>query len=156
MYGKEAIAFYGPIMTLSIPGSSSVHKFIVLEDSKEAIKDKSISITNKIVINNEEYTLKNQMYFSEDRLMIPLREITETLGYNVNWNQEAYLAELSKGNQWITVKQNEDNYSFAKMLVRLGKSSELINGVTYVPVNFIENVLNLNAKVINDGMLGIY
>ena len=154
VYGKETIAFYGPIMTLSIPGQTSVHKMIVIED-EIATEGNQILATDKIVIKDIEYVLKNQMYVSEDIQMIPLREITEILGYEVNWNQKDFIAELSRDNQWITVKPNEDNYSFARMFIMLGKSSELIDGVTYVPLDFVERVLQLNLNVLDDGTLSI-
>lgn len=82
------------------------------------------------------------MYKTEKEVvMIPLRQVTEALAYKVAWNGEKKSIELSKGAQWTSMKLGEDNYSYAKMLVKLGTAPEIKNECTYVPLDFISKIL---------------
>lgn len=145
---KELIVFYGPVMTMSIPAQTNANTIIAVENR--------VTLFNQIFTNGEMLLLENQMYKSGETVMMPLREIAEALEYKVSWNKESFLAELSKGSNWITVKPNEDFYSFSKMIVKLGKASELKNGRTYVPLDFIKEVMMLNSEVSQNGVISIY
>ena len=87
--------------------------------------------------------------------MIPLRQISEALGYEVAWNNETRTAELTKGAQWTSVTIGEDNYNFAKMIVKLGIAPEIKEGSTFVPFTFLEEVLKVNLEIMESGMINI-
>lgn len=74
--------------------------------------------------------------------MLPLRAVTESLGFKLTWNQETYSVDLTKGNVFTTVKTGEDRYTINKMLTTLGTAPELVNSKLYVPVSFVSKVLN--------------
>ncbi|AFS79662.1 copper amine oxidase domain-containing protein [Gottschalkia acidurici 9a] len=145
IYNKDLIVFYGPSVTMSIPGQTSANKIIALKPK--------IKVLDKVLIDKKEKALKNNMYTSKGVTMIPLREISESLGYKVSWNKENKLAGLSKGNKFIKVGLNEDKYSFEKMILKLGAESEVKDGTTYVPLDFTNKVLKLNLEVSEDGTI---
>ena len=74
--------------------------------------------------------------------MIPLRAICEALGFEVTWNDEARRIELIKMPSYITLTPDQDGYTFAKTApIQLGKAPILKENRTYVPINFIDEIL---------------
>lgn len=113
---------------------------------------------NHLIINEKDILLGSEkIYKLEDKtFMIPLRLVTEELGYEVKWNEEINAVELIKGPHWIMIKTDEDYYSFGKMApVRLGTTAEIINGITYVPMNFFTDILRVDAKCDSTGTVKI-
>lgn len=150
LYNKNLVAFYGPATSKSIPAQGNAVKVIVLDQ-----EDVEVSVFDKVIYNGKQIKLKNKMYKSQDVLMMPIREVAESLGYKVGWNNTTRQAELTKGAQYLTATANQDMYSKAKMIVKLGKASELKAGTTFVPVSFIEEVMDLEIEVNQDGVIGI-
>ncbi|MCT4605138.1 MAG: copper amine oxidase N-terminal domain-containing protein [Marinisporobacter sp.] len=101
-----------------------------------------------VVINDKGLNPEDtKVYIKEDGVtMIPLKLISEALGYEVKWNNEKKVIELTKGSQWIMVKGEADEYTFGKMApVSLGTIPEIKDGRTYVPLNFITDLLRLEV-----------
>lgn len=120
-------------------------------DNTENLID-DVSVFNKMIINNNEVSLNNQMYKNENGVvMIPLRQVAEALGYEVTWNDESKSVELVKGVHWTKLTIGEDNYSFAKMLIKLGTAPETKDGNTYVPLSFTSEVLKAIVSTSDDG-----
>lgn len=167
LYNKDLIVFYGPAMTMSIPAQSNAVKIIVVgEQEKPEEKPEvpelnpEIEVLDKIIYHksedlSSEIKLKNKMYKSGETMMMPIREISESLGYKVSWNGKTKQAEIVKGANFLTASSNQDMYSFAKMIVKLGKVSENKNGTMFVPVSFIEEVMQLEMNVDKDGTMNI-
>lgn len=156
---ERLVVFYGPATTMSIPAQSNAVKIIAI-DKPEEVNDSEgniepIKVTDKIILNGEELSLTNLINVTENRYMIPLREVGEKLGYEISWNKEARQAELIKGNNFLTVTENKDMYGFSKMIVKLGMAPVINSGTMYVPVEFIEEVMQLNIEVTNEGILSV-
>ena len=163
--GENLLVFY-EITTRSIPAQTNPKKVILLDGiDMDWDFGQDLNIIDRITFPMEENederpikVLDNQLYKNEENvLMVPLREVGQALGYEVTWDSEKRAAELVKGAQWTQVvigegTVGEDNYSFAKMIVKLGTAPVLKNSTAYVPVNFIEEVLQMNISV-EDGML---
>ena len=72
---------------------------------------------------------------ADGNVMIPLRALTEALGYTVEWQGETGTIILSRGPVYITMSAFEDGYTFSRTApMMLGTAPMLIDGVTYVPV----------------------
>lgn len=164
---KDLIVFYGPVTTMSIPAQSNAVKIIALLEEKAVEVPETpetpetpevnteIKVLDKIIYNGKEIKLKNKLSKSGDVFMMPIREIGELLEYKVSWKGASKQVELTKGANYLTATANEDMYSKAKMIVKLGKASNLKNGTTYVPVNFITEVMQLEMEVTKDGVISI-
>lgn len=150
IYNKELLVSYGPAVTMSIPAQSNAVKIVVLDEENEAKTQVS-----KITYEGKEIVLKEDIYESEDTLMIPMRKVGESLGYKISWNSKANQAELTKGTNMVTATINEDMYSFSKMIVKLGKASEVKDNVTFIPVSFLDEVMQLDVEETEDGVLNI-
>lgn len=163
LINRDLIVFYS-VATKSIPAQAPAQKIILMNEEEELVEEteeeveeesKEIIVLDKVVINEEEITLENEMYNKDGVTMIPLRQIAEALGYEVTWNNESRVAELTKDAQWTAVTIGEDNYNFAKMLVKLGVAPELKDSTTFVPFNFLEEVLQVNLEVTESGIMNI-
>lgn len=158
---KNLLIFYS-ISTMSIPAQTTPDRIIIidpLEENEEIIDEKTEDIgfipsLKGVVIDGRAIELEGNIYKSNNIHMIPLRQIAEELGYDVLWNNDEQSVELRKDTQWTKVTIGEDNYNFAKMLVKLGKAPEITNFKTYVPVSFLEEVLNLKIEI-SEGILEI-
>lgn len=77
--------------------------------------------------------------------MIPLRAVSESLGFTLTWNPDTFSVDLSKGNLFTTVKTGEDSYTINKMFTALGAAPELVNNKLYVPASFVTKILHATA-----------
>ena len=94
---------------------------------------------------------------NEGVLMLPFRAITETLGFNVEWQGETGTIILTKGPVYVTMSAFEDGYTFSKTApMMLGTAPILIDGVTFVPAEFINQVLNGAYRTEADGSIKIF
>lgn len=143
MKNRDAIIFYDIVLE-SYPAQTTPKKVVLMPIREE------LPALNEFVLKNELIKEVN------DKKMIPLRLVGETLGYEVSWNGETKTAELVRGPQWTAVKIGEDSYNFARMLVKLGTAPVLLEDKTYVPVNFIEEILKASVEIVPEGLKIIY
>ncbi len=75
-------------------------------------------------------------------VMMPLRAVAESLGYTVTWVAESRSVELTRGAHFITMSIDEDAYAFSRRAPQgLGMAPTLVGDSTYVPINFVEEIL---------------
>lgn len=154
---RDLIAFFD-IVLLSYPGQTSPEKIIVMPEREEAGEVDEVEVVDEVKEKEfKEFVLGNEFIKEVSGVkMIPLRLVGEELGYEISWNQETKTAELTRGAQWTAVTIGKDNYNFAKMLVKLGTAPELIDSTTYVPQNFIEEVLKAKVEIVPEGLSILY
>lgn len=77
-----------------------------------------------------------------ETLMIPLRAVCEKLGLTVNWDGATKLITVEKSPVYLTMSPYEDGYTLSRTApIKLGKAPVLINGTTYVPMNFVSEIM---------------
>lgn len=75
-------------------------------------------------------------------VMMPLRAVAESLGYTVTWVAESRSVELTRGAHFITMSIDKDEYAFSRRAPQnLGMAPTLVGDSTYVPMNFVEEIL---------------
>ncbi|MCR8631326.1 copper amine oxidase N-terminal domain-containing protein [Paenibacillus radicis (ex Xue et al. 2023)] len=95
-------------------------------------------------------------YIKGDQLMLPLRAVSEALGYTITWNADTQSVDLTKGAVWSGIYIGKDNFSFGKMAtVQLGAAPELKDEVTFVPFTFFSDILKLKAQIDETGVIRI-
>ncbi|QIB68781.1 hypothetical protein Ami103574_05350 [Aminipila butyrica] len=87
--------------------------------------------------------LKNQ------RTMVPMRKIFETLGAKVEWDNTTKTASATLGNRKIRVSMDSTTASVDGSTVQLDAAPFVQNGTTMVPLRFISE--SLDAQVAWDG-----
>lgn len=133
-----------------IPNKSIAH---ILKDSESTVEDVNF---NKVIINGKEVKLNTPMFKSEKgTIMIPFREVAESLEFKVTWDGKNKVASMNKEAVSAGVYVGGDKYYFSKAFVYLEEESKLIKGTTFVPISFIEQVLQGETTITSDGMLNI-
>lgn len=145
------------VMTLET--SSPVSHLNDINTTKE-INIETIKDVNNIVVNNETLSLNNELQSLNNCTMIPVRQVAQELGFNVNWNAEASTATLDKGTVKTEVTVGNDSYSvtIGRALpsepVSLGAAPIFIGDNLYVPVNLFD-LISDNSVTVVDGILNI-
>lgn len=89
------------------------------------------------------------------KMMIPLAQTLEPLGYEVQWNTDKRSVEILKGAQWTKVFIDENSYFKNKMAPHpLSHAPVIIEGRTLVPIEFFSVILDLGIAI-DDGQLAI-
>ena len=71
------------------------------------------------------------------RTLVPLRDIFEALGANVQWNPAAQTILATRGNTQIGLAINNRNATVNGQTVVLDQAATLLNGRTLVPLRFV-------------------
>jgi hypothetical protein len=138
LYEKDLVIFYSIVMT-SHPGQTTPHKVIVMPEREVETPEASIVLTEEVITTDEGIR------------MIPLRLVAEALGFEVTWNGEEKSVEVVRGPNWSTLTIGRNVYNFAKMLVKLETAPVIVDGSTYVPLSFAEQVLQANVEIYENG-----
>lgn len=98
-----------------------------------------------------------KMFTSENNTVyVPVRAICEKLGMEVSWDDATEKVTISKLPVYITFNAHTDGYTFAKTApMQLGSAPILEDGVTYVPINFIDEILQAEYDKADNGDINI-
>ena len=161
---KDLVVIYS-ISTRSIPAQTTPIKVVVLGENEvalaniEAAKNEpaatpaptetpevNYETVKSVSVNGNEIT---NVYTKNNTLMVPLRAITETLGFTVEWDGETKSIVLNGG--IYSLKIGENAYIKGRMMpITLASEPELKeDDLTYVPVEFFSEVLEDNSIVLN-------
>ena len=113
------------------------------------------TITVAYATDKKDYTLTidgevmaSEVYEDNGTVMLPLRAICERLGFNVQWDNETRTVVLEKLPVYVTFNVDSDGYTFARTApMLLGKAPMIVSGRTYVPSNFIDEILQGEIEI---------
>lgn len=116
----------------------------------EVNDNKKIEVTTRETIALEKFNpIENK-----GATLIPVRELSETLGYKVEWKESEKGVELSKGPNYTSIKIGVNSYFYARMApVELSSEPILHGGATYVPFEFFEEILREDVKLVNGNVV---
>lgn len=147
--GKKLVVCYD-VTTRSIPAQTTPISVVVLGD-KDSQPQPEKSIGDKeLLINGKAVTSAPSAYEKPFGItMIPLRATATALGYEVKWVEETKEIMLGNG---ITLKPGVDQYHYMRMApIQLGTAPEIIDGNTFVPLQFFTEVLRAkNVEITAD------
>lgn len=136
--------------TKSIPAKANPEK-IILFFPKEQPSVQEYPINGEIIVEGKKIEA-SKPYNGLNTVMIPLRAVAEALGYNVTWDNETQTVML---NNIITLSIGKDYYTYARTApITLGVAPTLVQGRTYVPIEFFTDVLRIkNVRVVDGRVL---
>lgn len=104
------------------------------------------SATTKIMLNNQSVDGAGNVIISGQTTMVPIRVISEKLGYKVNWKKADQQITIS--NTTATIKLNVGNTTAlsTKGTVKLDQSPFIQSNTTYVPLRFVGTQMGLEVK----------
>lgn len=105
---------------------------------------------NAINVNNTE--LDGISYIvNEGKAMIPVRAVCEQLGFEVEYDNESHIVTLVKLPVTVTFLPTQDGYTFARTApMMLGTDPILVNNTTYVPAEFVNEILKGEYSIAGD------
>lgn len=147
---KTLLVFCSQI-TMSIPGQTTPDKIIVIGDSEQ---------TDDVTVTAE-YTVETKDIIKQDDvLMLPLRAVSEGLGYEVGWNDSLKRITVGSVQMGVNFTLGENKYYKSKMTpFTLEKAPEMKIfgdfGVTYVPASFFSEILWAEITENTDGSVSV-
>ncbi len=141
--GDKMLLWYD-ISTLSMPGQATATKAVLL---KHGLADINISTTAGVIAMNGKELADVKLIEKNNTLYVPLRKVAEALGYTVTWNNDAQTAAVYNGARSAVCTIGSEDYGKQKMRIKLQYVPELIDGVTMVPVEMLEHVLDYSCKI---------
>ena len=85
-----------------------------------------------------------------DRTLIPIRALTENMGFEVAWDGEDQSVRITKDGNLIELNIGSNIVKKNGQLIELDTSAELIDSTTFVPLRFISESLNQQVDWIGD------
>lgn len=108
-------------------------------------------IISRVMLNEEILPVK--VAHRNGQIMLPLRAVAEGLGYDVAWNNEGKAAIIRNGKIESTLTIGQNSYSYTNVEdgsatepVALASAPALINGTTYVPVQFFDLIASYSIS----------
>ncbi len=124
----------------------TVFKEVAQDDNDNQAKENSIYVNGEL-LENATLTKEN------NKVLIPVRNIFEKLGFEIAYNANTKVISMTKGAQYITFATNADAYTFARMAPQpLGQAPVVKEGVSYVPVELF-NLIGMDIKLTDNNVL---
>ncbi|MBM7614386.1 copper amine oxidase N-terminal domain-containing protein [Alkaliphilus hydrothermalis] len=158
---RDLVVFYD-ITTRSIPAQTTPNKIVVLTEKAVPVGEEPIDedlemgmdfSTMEIIVENSiipaSAAYMNELGF----VMVPLRSIAESLGYEIKWDGENKRVMMGKG---ISLTIGKDYYTYMKTApIQLGSAPEIKDGSTFVPLSFFRDVVGMNNAYVFEGQIVI-
>jgi hypothetical protein len=149
---RKLIVLYGA-STKSIPAQTTPDKIIVLSQIEAPpIVDLPVDVSSMdIIVNNNKIEAPAAYSDNNGNVMVPLRAISEALGFEVTWDNNIKSAFLDKN---ISLRIGLDSYHYMKTApIQLGAAPAIVEGRTYVPLSFFRTVARMNNAYIFEAQI---
>ncbi len=144
--GSKILAWFD-IVTMSIPSQASTDKVVMLSSGdEETVSDElTVEVDGKVIETSD------KPYYDEDTLMVPLRKISEALGYTVGWDaQTGAITVEDSYTQKATLFGGSNKIKFDGKLkvidmdreLEIAKAAAIHDGCTFVPLEFFNEFMN--------------
>ncbi|WGU96148.1 copper amine oxidase N-terminal domain-containing protein [Paenibacillus dendritiformis] len=109
-----------------------------------------------IVVNGEGIGVPSEDVFTtEDDVMVPAGAIGKALGYTVEQNKDTGAYEFVRGAKWIALKEGGTTAAVGKMNVELKTAPIVKDGKLYLPFNSLADVFGVKTGIDPTGVIGI-
>lgn len=99
----------------------------------------------KLWINGSYVESDVDPFIQDSRTLVPIRVISETLGYDVEWDDVNWIVTVKGNNKVISMKIDSPNVTVNGMQVGIDVPPTLKNSRTFVPIRFISENFGLNV-----------
>lgn len=154
--GKILLVFCTQV-AMSIPGQTTPDKIIVIGDAAKDDEKTNDKADEKAV----EYVVAAKDVIKEDDVtMLPLRLVSEGLGYEVGWNDNLKRITIGTVQMGVNFTLGENKYYKSKMtpfVLEKAPQMQIFGdyGVTYVPASFFTDVLLAEVSENTDGSVSV-
>jgi N-acetylmuramoyl-L-alanine amidase len=116
--------------------------FVLPENGHAAAGNSKIYLDGKELTAGQNVPVENV----NDTIMVPLRLISESLGYNVGWDQKSKTVTIEQQGKVIKLVVNQKVASVDDKTLTLTTAPILRNNTTLVPIRFISEQFGLNVS----------
>ena len=102
------------------------------------------SIIN-ISYNEEKLYLEKEAKQINNSILLPIRALSQYLGYTVNWNSSLKQIDIIGGNKKITFFLNDTKAYINGEETELSVPAQMIENTTYVPLRFVLEALDMSV-----------
>ena len=114
----------------------------------------SISDEIELIINEEKIIFSDyavEPYEKKGLKMLPLRAISENLGFEVRWNEIDKSIDLKKDTQYLQIYVGNDKCLLNNTITQeLDIAPEIMKSRTFVPYTFFEEILETDIQIDNN------
>lgn len=116
--------------------------FILPENGHAAAGNSKVYLDGKELTAGQSVPVENV----NDTIMVPLRLISESLGYTVGWDQKSKTVTIEQQGKIIKLVVNQKTASVDEKTVTLTTAPILRSNTTLVPIRFISEQFGLNVS----------
>ena len=100
--------------------------------------------------------LSQKAYKESEDYMFPIREISEVIGYKVDWSESDRTVTITGNSKKAEFKIGENKYTIDDDMIFVSKlPSEIKNDSTYVSAGFLDNFLDIVIREPDNGTISI-
>ncbi|MDK8179696.1 N-acetylmuramoyl-L-alanine amidase family protein [Paenibacillus sp. UMB4589-SE434] len=103
-----------------------------------------------LYLNGSSIKLPEPVIMVSNSVMIPIRVVSEELGYKVDWNQKARTISIKNGTSTILLTVDKNTASINGKTTQLDVAPMVKNGSTLVPLRFVGESLGLKVDWDNE------
>lgn len=126
----------------------TIFALVVIQFTKASIPSKAKDNAVNVFLNNSKIEFSNYMgkpTIVNNRTLIPVRIVSEKMGFEVGWNEATKEVAIKKDSKSINLKIDSSTAVVNGKNIELDVPAQLIGSRTYVPLRFISE--NMGAKV---------
>ncbi|MGS0745228.1 copper amine oxidase N-terminal domain-containing protein [Syntrophomonas erecta subsp. sporosyntropha] len=137
---KNKVNFTAPVLT----ADNSMDMDELEPDALNSPEPAAKAITVNV---NDQYHIPfvNAPFIESDRILVPVRELGDSLGYEVNWNPPATVT-MSTANKNIIMNIGQKQYTLNGQDKEMDSAPLIKGDVTYVPLRFIAEALGYEVS----------
>lgn len=124
-------------------------RITIVDENPLKETDKIINMnigSRKYTVNNELKEMDTEVFTENGRTMIPMRFIIESIGANVDWDAENFIAILRYKGQKIDIPVDRDTIIVDGIEKKIDSKTILKDGRLFVPIRFIAESLGMKIS----------
>ena len=121
---------------------SLIFFFVVLMTSSNVLAAREV----KVDFNSIEIEFDQPAIISENRTLVPLRKIFETLGAVVEWDEEERTVTANRNGRIVSITIGSDELYVNGKAIKLDVPAKIINDRTLVPVRAISEAYDCEVR----------
>ena len=114
--------------------------FLLLFSSASAMGQKKMTLVINNIVFEKDFVVKN------NRIHIPLRLVSENLGADVNWKEDARAVEIINKGKKIVFYVDSNEYRIDDIVYTIDSPSFILNNTTYVPARALANAMKAKLE----------
>ncbi len=123
--------------------------FLIGPSMASASEDNPLS-PPQVILNGKQLDFEVPPIIENNRILVPLRAIFESMGATVNWNSKTYVVTARQGDIEVILPLNSDTATVNGQAYHLEVPSKIVNNRTLAPLRFVGEAFGAEVTWDND------